>query len=250
MLKRLIQFIALILNGLHKPKAWPTNSIINHPETIQRIWQGTCLESSKHNDFGYVLSIVVGGGFGRLETVVTFAKVWGKGMHGPSARRVEVIDIPVCSLGSKLSDLIAIIQYFQVHYPNLTILLDTNGEGAGLALNLKSLKIDFKAIFWGGQCFSTANRRHYVNKRAQAYVTLGAACVNDLFKVLTPMFKAKVESQISTIIYDKDDRGRYKILSKDEMRRRGFVSPDLMDTFAFMFMEGVQYTEHERGQRG
>ena len=48
--------------------------------------------------------------------------------------------------------------------------------------------------------------------------------------------------QLTRIPYTFDDQARFKILSKEEMRRKGITSPDIVDTFAFIFLSGVGYT--------
>ena len=44
-----------------------------------------------------------------------------------------------------------------------------------------------------------------------------------------------------------DEQARFKILSKEEMARKGIKSPDLVDTFAFMFLEGAAYSPANDG---
>ena len=62
------------------------------------------------------------------------------------------------------------------------------------------------------------------------------------FKVRTAYLKSKVTEQLTRIPYTFDDQARFKILSKEEMRRKGITSPDIVDTFAFIFLSGVGYT--------
>ena len=38
-----------------------------------------------------------------------------------------------------------------------------------------------------------------------------------------------------------DEKARWKMLSKEDMRKQGISSPDILDTFAFCFMEYVNY---------
>ena len=56
--------------------------------------------------------------------------------------------------------------------------------------------------------------------------------------------KAIVE-QGSKIPYDLDDRGRYKIWTKERMRSHGISSPDHFDCHAFFFL--VDYIPLEDG---
>ena len=47
----------------------------------------------------------------------------------------------------------------------------------------------------------------------------------------------KIKDQLIHVPYRFDDFARYKILSKDEMKRMGIKSPDIGDAFAFLFLE-------------
>jgi hypothetical protein len=57
-----------------------------------------------------------------------------------------------------------------------------------------------------------------------------------------------LEEQITRIPYIFDEKSRYKVLSKEEMRRKGLTSPDMIDTLAFMYMEGINFTPAYDGQ--
>ena len=210
-------------------------------------WEGRSLDKVKHADYGYFMAVDVGGGVGRDDSSIVIAKVWGNKHFGERARRVEVTHIPLCKNNDNIHELTAVINECMVQYPNITLLLDANGAGAGLAQHLKSIGIYYKPIFWGGQCFSSAMRKQYVNKRAQAYVCLSRALSSGRFKVRTLHLKSKVEEQLTRIPYTFDDQARFKILSKEDMRRKGIKSPDLVDTFAFMFLEGTNFSPANDG---
>lgn len=205
------------------------------------MYRGRCINPERHKDYGYIISVDVGGGVGRDDSVITVAKIWGEAQWGERATRVEVIEIPLCKNRDDLHELTAIIDEKIVQYPNATLLVDANGAGRGLAQNLKSKGIYFIEIHWGGQCFSNSNREQYVNKRSQAIVCMSRAVAQGRLKVVTKRFKAKLEEQITRLPYVFDDKARYKVPSKEEMRRKGLKSPDMTDTLAFMFMEGINY---------
>lgn len=196
----------------------------------------------KHSHYGYVLSVDVGGGVGRDDSVITVAKMWGEAQYGDRARRIDVVDIPMCNNRADIHAMTACIEECLLRYPNLTILLDANGAGIGLAQNLRSLGIFFREIHWGGECFENANKKLYVNRRAQANVCLARAISQGRIKIHTRRHRGKLEEQVTRIPYTFDDKSRYKVLSKEEMRRRGLSSPDMIDTLAFYFMESINYT--------
>ena len=193
--------------------------------------------------FGYVITVDVGGGVGRDDSVIAVSKVWGEAQWGDRARRVEVVDVPLCKNKDDITELFAKINECILKYPNATLVVDDNGAGKGLGQLLKKHGIWYMPVYWGGACFNNDNRKEYVNKRALAYVCLKRAIETGRFKVKTKKFLVKVQEQIIKIPYTFDEHSRYKILSKDEMKRKGIKSPDLGDVFAFLFLENVFYTE-------
>lgn len=193
--------------------------------------------------FGYVITVDVGGGVGRDDSVIAVSKVWGEAQWGDRARRVEVVDIPLCKNKDDVVELLAKINECILKYPNAALVVDDNGAGKGLGQLLKKHGIWYMPVYWGGACFNNDNRKEYVNKRALAYVCLKRAIESGRFKVKTRKYKVKIQDQIIKIPYTFDEHSRYKILSKDEMKRQGIKSPDLGDVFAFIFLENVFYTE-------
>ena len=214
----------------------------------EKAFKGAALHKDKHAQYGYFILVDVGGGVGRDDSTITIAKVWGTAQWGATARRAELIRIPLCKNNDNIHELTAVINDCLVEYSNATILLDANGAGTGLAQHLKSIGVYFKPIHWGSQCFSNKNRKEYVNKRAQAYVCLSRAIQQGRFKIRTMYLKGKVTEQLTRVPYTFDDQARFKILSKEDMKRKGITSPDLVDTFAFIFLEGTNYTPAMDGQ--
>ncbi len=190
----------------------------------------------------------MGGGVGRDDSCITVGKVWGHASYGDYARRIDVIDIPLCNNRADIHVMTGVIEECILRYPNITILLDANGAGIGLAQHLRSLGIYFREIIWGGECFENANKKLYVNKRSQANVCLARAVDQGRIKIHTRRHRAKLEEQITRIPYIFDEKSRYKVLSKEEMRRKGLTSPDMIDTLAFMYMEGINFTPAYDGQ--
>ena len=48
---------------------------------------------------------------------------------------------------------------------------------------------------------------------------------------------------MTRIPYTFDEHARFKVLSKEEMLKRSIRSPDIADVFAYLFLEGVAYSE-------
>ena len=208
------------------------------------VFSGSALEA-RHTGYGYIISVDVGGGVGRDDTVVSILKVWGEAGWGDRARRVDVVNIPLCTNRDNLHEIAGVINEALLTYSNALIVLDDNGAGRGLGQHLKSLGIYYKPVYWGGACFSNENRLEFVNKRSQAIVSFCRAVKAGRFKILDPYYQIKIEEQLTRIPYGMDENSRWKVLSKDEMKRKGLKSPDIIDTFAFGFLEGVTYTAAE-----
>ncbi|HHP4964063.1 TPA: terminase [Acinetobacter baumannii] len=195
------------------------------------------------HQFGYVITVDVGGGVGRDDSVIVVSKVWGEAQWGERARRVEVVDIPLCKNRDDILELFAKINELLLQYPNANLVVDDNGAGKGLGQYLKKQGIFYVPVYWGSQCFSNDNRKEFTNKRSLAYVGLARAIANGRFKIKTKKHNVKIKDQLIHVPYRFDDFARYKILSKDEMKRMGIKSPDIGDAFAFLFLENVHYTE-------
>lgn len=209
----------------------------------EEMYVGSCLFDGAHDDFGYVLAVDVGGGVGRDDSVITLAKVWGYHTWGPDARRVEVVDIPLCKNRDDLHELAGIINEYLVRYPNVSVVLDANGAGKGLSQHLTSQGVFYTSVNWGGRCFSNENQKDYANKRSQANVCFSRAVAQGRFKIKTNKYAVKIKEQVTRVPYFFDDHSRFKIASKEDMKKKGISSPDIVDTFAFLFLEGVSYMQ-------
>ena len=205
------------------------------------MYKGSCIDDDQ--PFGYVITVDVGGGVGRDDSVICVSKVWGEAQWGERARRVEIIDIPLCKNKDDITELFGVIHECLMNYSNALLVVDDNGTGKGLGQMLTKHGIYYMPVHWGGACFSNDNRKEYVSKRAQAYVCLSRAIAQGRLKMLTKKHWVKLKDQIIHIPYTFDEHSRYKILGKDEMRRIGIKSPDLGDVMAFLFLENVFYTE-------
>lgn len=195
------------------------------------------------HQFGYVITVDVGGGVGRDDSVICVGKVWGEDQWGERARRVEIEKIPLCKNKDNITELFGVISELLQDYSNALLVVDDNGAGKGLGQLLQQHGIYYLPVYWGGGCFNEDNRKEYYNKRALAYVCLKRAIEHGRFKIKTNKYKVKLQNQIIKIPYGFDEHSRYKLLGKDEMKRKGIKSPDMGDALAFFFLENVHYTE-------
>lgn len=210
---------------------------------LDECYVGESLLTGQHDDFGYVITVDVGGGVGRDDSTIAVSKVWGYANHGTDARRAEVVDIPLCKNKDTVHEIMGIIDECLVTYPNATLVVDDNGAGLLLGQELRVRGMFYKSAKWGGQCFSNENRKDYFNKRSQANVCLSRAIAQGRFKIKTTKHKTKIQEQVTRIPYTFDEHARFKVLSKEEMLKRSIRSPDIADVFAYLFLEGVAYSE-------
>lgn len=208
---------------------------------VEACYVGECIPEDA--PYGYVIAVDVGGGVGRDDSVIAVGKVWGNALWGEDARRVEIVEIPLCKNKDDINELFGIISDCMDRYSNASLVVDVNGAGTGLGQMLKKNGFYFVPVHWGGACFNQDTRKEFVNKRAQAYVSFKRAVERGFFKISTNKYATKLKEQIVKIPYSFDEQSRYKIKSKDEMRREGIKSPDIGDVLAFMFLENVIYAE-------
>lgn len=203
---------------------------------------------AEHNDFGYVISVDVGGGVGRDDSVIVVAKVWGEAHWAERARRVEVVEIPLCKNTDNIHELTGIIDNAMANYPNASLVIDANGAGRGLAQHLTAKGIFYTEVHWGGQCFSNDARSHYANKRSQAIVCMTRAAASGRLKIMDNRHKVKITEQITRLPYSFDDHTRFWVMPKEQMKtKRGLKSPDVADALAFLFLDGIYYVSANEG---
>jgi hypothetical protein len=214
-----------------------TKEFLAGRKACEAAYAGTCIHGTER--YGYVIAVDVGGGVGRDDSVIAVGKVSGDGHHGNGARKAEIVDIPLCDNTSNITLLLNMIDHQMSLYANATLVVDANGAGRGLAQKLQERGIPFQEVNWGGQCFDEQAKADYANKRSQAIVCLGQAITEGRFKIFTPVGRPKVLEQISRLPYVFDNRARWYVLTKEQMRMKGIKSPDIADVFAFMFMDDV-----------
>jgi hypothetical protein len=196
----------------------------------------------KKREFGYIMCVDVGGGVGRDDSVIAIGKVSGDAHYGDDARRVDIVDIPLIDNTSEIDRLLNCIDEQMAKYPNISLVIDANGAGRGLAQALKARGIYFVEVHWGGVCFDQEAKETFHNKRSQAIVCMARAVGGGRLKIHTEVGKTKLQDQVSRIPYSFDDNSRWYVLPKESMRRRGLKSPDIADVLAFFFLDGVMYT--------
>lgn len=191
--------------------------------------------------YGLLLACDVGAGEYRDKSIAVVARVAGSGDYGPDARRVEVTAVPVASNTRHLQDFTGSIFQEAAKLENVTVLVDAGGMGVAVCQGLEAIGIEVQRVKWGQPCFQRRNRERFFNLRAQAMVHASRAAKEGRLGVVDGPWARELLDQMSRVPFHFDERARYCIERKDEMRRQGLPSPDLWDAICFCFLEGVTY---------
>jgi hypothetical protein len=196
--------------------------------------------------FGLVVLSDVALGEYRDDSVAIVAKVIGDADHGPEARRVEFIEIPVCSNDKNEIDLAGDLVNLVGKLSNATLYVDAGGVGATVCKLIERSGATVVRVNWGAPCFRNEYKKRFYNLRACAMVRFRDAIRQG--RVLLPQgiskkLREKIIGQGSRLPYHFSEAGglRYVMDSKENMRRDGIKSPDLIDAMSFAFLEGATY---------
>lgn len=196
--------------------------------------------------YGLVVLGDVGLGEYRDDSVATIAKIIGHGDHGEDARRVEYMEIPICTNAKNEIDFAGDIGNLFGKLSNATLYVDNGGVGHTVAKLLERMGIPVSKIDWGKPCFKKEYKDRFYNQRACANVRLRDAIKSGravLPQGLDRQVREKILEQGSRLPYHFAEAGglRYVMEKKEEMRKEGIKSPDIWDTFAFAFLEETTY---------
>jgi len=99
-------------------------------------------------------------------------------------------------------------------------------------LELNRYNIEFKPLMWGSEKLYFEDKKRFINGRAKAFVNLKEALEEKRIKSVTEKYKERILNELKNIFYSFDSKFRYKILNKEEMKKKGVNSPDIADTLA------------------
>lgn len=212
---------------------------------VSQMMARSCVINDDEN-FGYIIGVDVGGAVGRDSSVITVAKVFDRLINGRYERCVHIEEIPLCSNKADINAMRGKIHDLLATYEGATLVIDPIGSGAGLCQLLKSEGVFFLEVHWGVACFKSSNKSYYTNKRTHAYVSMAKAIEAGRMSLSSKVqanysIKNQLDEQLTRLPYTFDDKGRWQMLSKNDMKKQGIHSPDAADTFAFLFMERVNY---------
>lgn len=203
--------------------------------------------------FGLVVLADVGLGEYRDDSVAVIAKIIGHDDQGPDARRVEYAEIPICTNSKDEVDFAGDLSNLVGRLSNATLYLDNGGVGHTVAKLIERSGGIVERIDWGKPCFKKEYRERFYNLRACAMVRFRDAVRQG--RVLLPQglerqLREKILEQGSRLPYHFAEAGglRYVMARKEDMRKEGIKSPDIIDAMSFAFLEGVTYLVADRYQ--
>lgn len=187
-------------------------------------------------NWGWVIACDVASGEGqRDKSVVSIARVSGF----DDDRRVEVVDIPLCTNNIRSNQIAHYIAEIGGDYPNVTYAVDSGGLGINVCQDLEDMGKNVLRINWGAPCFRRVNSDRYLNLRAQATHQMARAFREGRISIGTQSFKSIALDQLSNLPKRFTDRGKIKVPSKGTADWEGRGSPDLADSIAFLFLENL-----------
>ena len=196
--------------------------------------------------FGLVILSDVGMGEYRDDSVAVLAKIIGNGDHGEDARRVEYIEIPICTNAKDEIDFSGELANLVGRIPNATLYVDHGGIGSAVCKLLERSGVAVNRVDWGKPCFKKAYKDRFYNQRACAMVRFRDAVRQG--RVVLPQnidkrLKEKIMLQGSRLPYHFAEAGglRYVMEKKEVMRENGIKSPDIIDAMSFAFLEDCYY---------
>jgi hypothetical protein len=195
------------------------------------------------DSWGYLLSVDVGAGEYRDRSIATVAMVSGYGDYGPDARRVQIVAVPIRSNSTHIQDFSGLVFNAAAELENVTVMVDAGGMGIAVCQALENLGITtVRRVKWGNPCFRKINKDRFFNQRAQAAWTCARAIKEGRLGIdpLVPN-RRELLDQASRIPFRFDEKARYVIAKKEDMRSAGIPSPDDFDTLCFLFLEDADF---------
>jgi hypothetical protein len=198
--------------------------------------------------YGLLVLSDVGMGEYRDDSVAVIAKVTGYGDFGDDARRVEYIEIPLCSNAKDEIDFTGDLQSVFGRISNGTLYVDAGGVGSAVCRLLERAGITVERVNWGKPCFKREYQDRYYNQRACAMVRFRDAVKQGRVRMpkgLSKKLREKIIWQASHLPYHFVEAGglRYKMMRKEDMLAMGISSPDIIDAMSFAFLEDAHYIE-------
>lgn len=192
--------------------------------------------------FGHMLVIDVGAGVHRDRTVASHFHAIGNGDRlDLDPRRVDLVNIPIYSNSLDWPEVARRATDYALALSNCTVLVDVGGQGVQFAKMMEQMGCpNVIHVNWGNYNFKKRLKERFFNQRAQCSVQAVEA-VKDGRLSLIEDHKKDMLDQASRLPYHIDEKGRWHIMTKEDMRKEGLPSPDLWDTVCMAFLEEAVY---------
>lgn len=196
--------------------------------------------------YGLVLLGDVAMGEYRDDSVLVMAKVIGYGDFDEDARRVEYLAVPYWRNDQNEIQFAGEVVDIFLKANSATLLMDNGGAGATVIKLIEANGVPVTRVDWGKPCFRREYQDRFYNQRACAMVRWRDAVKQGRVRMpqgLTREQKEKILMQGSRLPFKFVEAGglRYQMEKKEEMRKNGIKSPDVIDAMAFAFLEDAQF---------
>lgn len=221
-----------------------SNNLLSRSEMEATFSRGRIIRDDE--PYGLVVLSDVAAGEYRDDSVAWIAKIIGNGDHGEDARRVEFYALPIASNSKNEIDLAGDLQNLVGSLSNATLYVDAGGIGSTVCKLIERGGGVVQRINWGAPCFKKEYQSRFYNLRACAMVRFRDAVKQGRVSVTADLDKRtreKILLQAARLPYHFSEAGglRYVMMSKEDMRKEGIKSPDMIDAMSFAFLEGTSF---------
>lgn len=135
--------------------------------------------------------------------------------------------------------------------------IDSFGSGADISMEM-ALMTSAEKRPWrvtpqnvGEPCEDEDQREFYINKRAEMFykMMLWVRAGGSFMELPTPDETERFKRELLSIRFKRTQSGRIQMMSKVEMKKLGFNSPNMADAVALTFLrpDGVRYSNYRNG---
>lgn len=188
-----------------------------------------CLRAQRHRvrvEKGWGWVGLADPGDGGDKSVLIIGRMSGRGVR----RRFQPVKIFVTKIKAlyfgNFIDMVAPASL----YPGIRFAVDGGGVGSPVCDRLADLGRPVQKIMWGRPPFSDNDKRRFSNVRTQSVILLRDAILTG--RISLPPGE-DIVNQAVRMELEINNAGQYALISKKELKRRGFPSPDELDALAY-----------------
>jgi phage terminase large subunit len=203
---------------------------INNPEQYAHKWLGEPLSQSDNAIISR--SKVLGAMQRKVESDgaefigVDVARMGGDRTVMAKRKGLKTIDHRVYQ-GKRTTEVCDLVEQFADFNHEIEIRIDDTGVGGGVTDEMMKRDYNVVAINFGGE---SSDKDKYPNWISEAWFGFGA--IMDQCEL---PYDSDLLMELSTRHWQQDIRGKRKVESKNDYKKRGFRSPDLADAFIICF---------------